>query len=63
MGLEYAIRDNIILGLEYNYVRLNADERVLAPSTVAASAADIDMQTILARVSFRFGARSEAAMK
>ncbi|HEX2335374.1 MAG TPA: outer membrane beta-barrel protein [Hyphomicrobiaceae bacterium] len=63
VGLEYAIRDNIILGLEYNYVRLNADERVLAPSTVASSSADIDMQTILARVSFRFGARSEAAMK
>ena len=63
VGLEYAIRDNIILGIEYNYIRFNADERVLAPSTVAASAADIDIQTILARVSFRFGARSEAAVK
>jgi outer membrane immunogenic protein len=62
-GLEYAIRDNIILGVEYNYVRLNADERVLAPSTVASSGADIDIQTILARVSFRFAARPEAAMK
>ena len=63
VGLEYAIRDNIILGLEYNYVRLNADERVLAPSPVASIAADIDIQTILARLSFRFGARSEAAVK
>ena len=62
MGLEYAIRDNIILGVEYNFVRLNVDDRVLAPSpVVCASTADIDVQTILARVSFKFGARPEVS--
>src|SRR5215510_3139409 len=54
VGLEYAIRDNIILGVEYNYVRLSVDDRVLAPSTFVAREASIDLQSILARVSFKF---------
>jgi outer membrane immunogenic protein len=61
VGLEYAIRDNIILGLEYNYVRLNVDERLLAPANVSAFDGGIDLQSILARISFKFGARPEAA--
>jgi outer membrane immunogenic protein len=60
VGLEYAIRDNIILGIEYNFVHLNADDRVLAPSPVVAVDGDVDVQSILARVSFKFGARPEA---
>ncbi len=59
VGLEYAIRDNIILGIEYNFVHLNADDRVLAPSPVVAVGGDVDVQSILARVSFKFGARPE----
>lgn len=61
VGLEYAIRDNIILGLEYNYVRLNVDDRVLAPTTIVTDNGGIDLQSILARISFKFGARPEAA--
>ena len=59
MGLEYAIRDNIILGVEYNFVHLNVDDRMLAPTPVVALDGGVDVQTILARVSFKFGARPE----
>jgi outer membrane immunogenic protein len=61
VGLEYAIRDNIILGIEYNYVRLNVDDRVLAPSNVVTDNGGVDLQSILARVTFKFGARPDAA--
>jgi outer membrane immunogenic protein len=61
VGLEYAIRDNIILGVEYNYVRLSADDRVLAPTDLVARDGAIDLQSVLARVSFKFGPRPEAA--
>ena len=54
VGLEYAIRDNIILGVEYNYVRLNLDDRALNPSGLVVSDAGVDVQSILARVSFKF---------
>jgi opacity protein-like surface antigen len=54
VGLEYAIRDNIILGAEYNYVRLSVDDRVLAPTTFVAREGSIDLQSILARISFKF---------
>jgi outer membrane immunogenic protein len=61
VGFEYAIRDNIILGIEYNYVRLKVDDRVLAPTTIVTDNGGIDLQSILARISFKFGARPEAA--
>ena len=60
VGLEYGIRDNIILGLEYNYVRLNIGERLLGPTNVAATDGGVDLQSILARVSFKFGASPES---
>ena len=59
VGLEYAIRDNIILGVEYNFVHLNVDSRTLAPVGAIVRNADVDLQSILARVSFKFGARPE----
>jgi outer membrane immunogenic protein len=61
VGLEYAIRDNIILGIEYNYVRLNVGDRVLAPTTIVAVDGGVDLQSILARISFKFGGRPEVA--
>jgi outer membrane immunogenic protein len=55
VGFEYAIRENLILGIEYNYVGLNVDDRALAAETDAG----VDLQSILARVTFKFGARPE----
>jgi outer membrane immunogenic protein len=60
LGLEYAIRDNLILGVEYNYVRLNADTRVLTPAVIPTADGGIDLQSIVARLSFKFGAHPDA---
>jgi outer membrane immunogenic protein len=57
VGFEYAIRENLILGIEYNYVRLNVDDRVLAPTTAVADNPGVDLQSILARVTYKFGGR------
>jgi opacity protein-like surface antigen len=58
VGLEYGIRDNIILGVEYNFVHLEVDARTLVPS-LPINNAGVDLQSILARVSFKFGARPD----
>jgi outer membrane immunogenic protein len=63
VGLEYAIRDNVILGVEYNYVHFNVDSRTLVPITAIANDAGVDLQSILARVSFKFGGRPDALVK
>jgi outer membrane immunogenic protein len=60
LGLEYAIRDNIILGVEYNYVHFNVDTRTLVPAVAIANNGGVDLQSILARVSFKFGGRPDA---
>jgi len=57
VGLEYAIRDNIILGVEYNFVHLEVDTRTLVPSVASIHDAGVDLQSILARVSYKFGGR------
>jgi outer membrane immunogenic protein len=58
VGLEYGIRDNIILGVEYNFVHLEVDGRNLV-APLAINNAGVDVQSILARVSFKFGARPD----
>jgi outer membrane immunogenic protein len=60
VGLEYAIRENLILGVEYNYVHFNVDSRTLVPALAIANNASVDLQSILARISFKFGGRPEA---
>jgi outer membrane immunogenic protein len=60
VGFEYAIRENLILGIEYNYVGLHVEHRAVAPAAVVADDAGVDLQSILARVTFKFGARPEA---
>jgi len=59
VGLEYGIRDNIILGVEYNFVHLEVDSRTVVPSVAIAKDAGVDLQSILARVSFKFGVRPD----
>jgi outer membrane immunogenic protein len=59
VGLEYGIRDNVILGVEYNFVHLEVDSRTLVPSIAIANNGGVDVQSILARVSFKFGGRPD----
>jgi outer membrane immunogenic protein len=64
IGIEYAIRPHIILGVEYDYVHLNVDDRdqIPTPAGVAGTrvtGADIDIQMVMARLSFKFGPRAE----
>src|SRR5262245_14907845 len=59
VGFEYAIRENLILGIEYNYVRLIIDDRAFAPTAAVADNPGVDLQSILARVTFKFGGRPD----
>ena len=64
IGVEYAVLPNVILGVEYDYVRLNVGGR----DQIATSAglpgsqvtdAGVDIQMVMARLSFNFGPRPE----
>ena len=59
-GWEYALTANVILGLEYNFVRLDIDDRVQTPVNVGTCVAnctatdiDADLHTVMARISFK----------
>jgi outer membrane immunogenic protein len=55
VGLEYALTPNWILGVEYNYVDLG-DQRYGGAPTFVDYKADITLSTVLARLSYKFGA-------
>jgi outer membrane immunogenic protein len=61
LGLEYAVTDAIILGVEYDYVKLNVDARTqLTPGgAVGGSVLDggVDVQMLMARLSIKLGGR------
>jgi outer membrane immunogenic protein len=64
LGLEFALRPNIILGVEYDYVRLNVSGRdhTAAPAGFPGGQigdAGVDIQTVMARLSYKFGPRVE----
>jgi outer membrane immunogenic protein len=52
IGIDYAVTDKIIVGVEYNWLFLDVDQRVLGTSTADASS---DVQTLMARLMFKFG--------
>jgi outer membrane immunogenic protein len=59
LGIEYALRPNIIIGVEFDWVHLNAEGRtqVATPAGIAGAQvteADIDVQTLVARLSFKW---------
>ena len=63
-GLEYAMTPNLILGVEYDYVRLNVDNRsqyvfpgFISPETVTNASADI--HSVMARLSYKLGDHGE----
>lgn len=60
MGVDYAVAPNILLGVQYDYVRLNMDARsqtvfagFTSPQTVSEASSDI--HSVTARLSFKFG--------
>jgi outer membrane immunogenic protein len=63
-GLEYALRPNIILGVEYGIVGLNPGTRTQAAVGVGPIGthihAGLDMQSVTARLSYKFGGWLEA---
>jgi outer membrane immunogenic protein len=56
LGIEYAVLPNVILGVEYDYIRINVGG---SSTTPAVSDGGVDIQTVMARLSFKFGPRSE----
>ncbi|HZT47294.1 MAG TPA: outer membrane beta-barrel protein [Hyphomicrobiaceae bacterium] len=58
-GLEYALWDHVILGVEYDYIQLNPGTRTQEPVGAGPSGTHIsggvDIQSVTARLSFKFG--------
>jgi len=46
---------NVILGVEYDYIRINAGGTGAAPVLGSVSDGGVDIQTVLARLSYKFG--------
>jgi opacity protein-like surface antigen len=56
VGLEYALWTHVILGVEYDYVRLSVASRNQPPVVGATvTGAGVDTQMVTARLSFKFG--------
>jgi outer membrane immunogenic protein len=60
VGLEYALWNHVIIGVAYDYVRLNVDTRdqvatAVGPPATQVIDAGVDIQMVTARLSFKFG--------
>lgn len=64
-GLEYALWEHVIIGIEYDYVEFSPGTRSLTPAggaTGTTTAGGVDVQSVTARLSFKFGgSRPEVA--
>jgi outer membrane immunogenic protein len=54
-GIEYALSLNLSLGIEYNYLYFRTDVAPLPIPDTAFSDAEIDIQTLVVRLNYRFG--------
>jgi outer membrane immunogenic protein len=58
-GLEYALKEHLIIGIEYNYVEINPASRTQNPVPTdpfrGVIQSGIDIQSVTARLSFKFG--------
>ena len=54
-GVSYAFGPNLIGGIEYDYVRVNADGATVVPGTATLSGTGLDMQSVTLRLDFKFG--------
>jgi outer membrane immunogenic protein len=60
VGIDYAILPNVILGFEYDYIKLNVSGRnqtptALGPVGTSVIDAGVDAQMLTARLNFKFG--------
>jgi outer membrane immunogenic protein len=57
LGMDYALKPHMILGIEYNFIKLFTDERTqaLSPFTTIVSPSNFDIQTVTLRLDFKFG--------
>ena len=64
VGLEYALWNHIIIGVEYAYVQLNVSDRNLVAGPPATQVTDggVDIQSVTARLSFKFGGSQPEAV-
>jgi outer membrane immunogenic protein len=55
LGIEYGIRPDITIGVEYDYIHLNVGsrEQIATPIGVAGSGS-VEVQSVLARVNYKF---------
>lgn len=57
LGLEYALTDQLIVGVEYDYIHFNTDART--QGALSFTDGEFDIQTVVARLSYKFGHRAE----
>lgn len=55
VGIDYALSHNLFLGIEYNYLHFRADVAALPIADTAFRDADVDIQTLVVRLNYRFG--------
>jgi len=60
IGIDYALSNRIIVGVEYDWSFFSLDPRTVAGNQVDASA---DIQMIAARLTFKFGRDEPEFMK
>lgn len=54
VGLNHAVTPNIILGAEYNYIHISADNAALPAAGATLSGASLDVQAVMFRIDFKF---------
>jgi outer membrane immunogenic protein len=61
LGIEYAIRPNINIGVEYDFIHVNAGSRDAAGLGAPGIREDggVDLQAVMARVNYKFGLWAE----
>jgi len=65
-GIEYAVWDHVIVGVQYDYVQLNTGTRTQTPTAIGPvgpthTNGGVDIQSVTARLSFKFrGSRPES---
>ena len=55
VGIDYALTHNLFLGVEYSYLYVRADVAPLPIAETHFSDAEVDIQTLVLRLNYRFG--------
>ena len=55
VGIDYALTQNLFLGIEYNYLHFRADVSPPTSPNIQISDVDVDIQTLVVRLNYRFG--------